>query len=685
VKPYGSWKSRISSDDIVRQSKRLSEVIVQEDGTVYWLEGRANSAGRNILVKTLNPLDVSTVNSQEKLTSDVTKSPYNVRTMVHEYGGGAYVVGEGICFFSHLLDHCIYGILTEYDSKDGAPEPLRVTDPLPEGQKQRRFADLVIDQDRGRLICICEEHDLQAGGLPTNSLVAVSIETGEVTTLHTGNDFYSSPRISPNGQKLAYLSWDLPKMPWEGTRLWVTSFGESGGLKLRSYVAGGEAASIVEPQWSPDGYLYFCNDKSGWWNLYRYDCASGDVMNACEMEAEFSRPHWTFGNRHYGFGMDGQVVAAYRQSGSWSIGILDQHRKVMEKIETPYTSISWVSVKGNYVAFLGASPHEPQTVVRMSLESKLTTVIQKSSEEALPPEFISVPRLLTYPLNDGHHGYAWYYPPMNPEMEPMEGQLPPMIVEMHGGPTACSEATLNMKTQFWTSRGFAFLDVNYRGSTGFGRWYWYQLKERWGQVDIEDATLATLHAVSLGLADMKKLIIHGGSAGGYTTLAALAFKDVFSAGASHYGVSDLEMLARDTHKFESGYLEWLIGPYPKEEALYKERSPINYVDQLSCPIIFFHGLEDKVVPINQAEMMVEALEKKGIPVSFVPFEGEGHGFRYPSNIKKSLDMELYFYSQVFGFDLPDKVETVPIVNLNTESGHQLSKPTESNQSGMWCT
>lgn len=693
TKPYGSWKSKVTADSIATDSKRLSEVHLTEDGTLYWLEGRPQNKGRTFIVK--RPAGSSAEQEEEFTTSlnvDMTEAPTDVRTMVHEYGGGAYVVGDGILFYSNLKDHCIYGIALTNSLE--LPEPIQITSNDESSPITRRYADMTIDSTtRGRIICVCEEHDSEKGGMPTNKLVAITIATGEMTILNEGNDFYSSPRVSPDGSQIVFLSWDLPKMPWEGTRLWIGTFNKAGGLNKRSHIAGGEAAAAAEPRWGPpDGTggadVYFCNDKSGFWNIYRYDPRDGTTTEVCETSADFCRPQWTFGNKHYGFAADGRLVAAFCEEGVWALGVVrtdagagsrrqsggrTRHAmslptmELVDKIDVPYTAIASISVAGSKVAFLAASPMHPQELVVLDLDTKVITSVQKSSQLSLPAAWVSAPAHLRFPLADGHTGHAWYYPPTNPEFEPLPGELPPLLVELHGGPTSCAEGVFKPKTQYWTSRGFAVLDVNYRGSAGFGRWYWWQLKEAWGRADIEDAAAAALHAVECGLADRGRLAIHGGSAGGYTALAALTFADVFRAGASFYGISDLELLAQDTHKFESGYLEFLVGPYPKDRAEYRARSPLYNLDKLSSPLIFFHGMEDKVVPINQAELCVQALEQKGVPVAFVPFEGEGHGFRLSANIKKALNIELYFYSRVFGFSLPDlkKEHIVPIVNLDS--------------------
>jgi dipeptidyl aminopeptidase/acylaminoacyl peptidase len=426
-------------------------------------------------------------------------------------------------------------------------------------------------------------------------------------------------------------------------------------------VAGSESESIFCPQWSPDGVLYFVSDRSGWWNLYRW--RTGQVEALCPMEAEFGRPQWVFGMSTYAFISSRDLVCAYATKGGWRLARLDAETKKLDEIDTPYTEIWGVQATPTHIVFGGGSATESASVVRLDLTTQQTTVLRQSTALAIDPGYLSVPQAMEFPTENGRTAHALFYPPRNRDHSASPDERPPLLVKSHGGPTASAATSLNLGIQYWTSRGIAVLDVNYGGSSGYGRAYRDRLKGQWGVVDVDDCVNGALFLVEQGLVDDDRLAITGGSAGGYTTLCALTFRDVFKAGASHYGIGDLEALAHDTHKFESRYEESLVGPYPARRDLYRARSPIHFTDRLSCPVIFFQGLEDKIVPPNQAETMVAALRAKGLPVAYVPFAGEQHGFRRAENIKRALEAELYFYSQVFGFALADPVEPVPIENL----------------------
>ena len=407
--------------------------------------------------------------------------------------------------------------------------------------------------------------------------------------------------------------------------------------------------------------LYFSSDRDNWWNLYRYH--QEKIESIYPMAAEFSYPHWVFGLSTYTFVNAEKIICTYTQNGRWYLAEIDLKTHKLISIETPFSNITSLISNGEIALFIGSSPTTSSAVISLDLETKDWTVLKQSSELNLDARYLSVPEAIDFPTENGLTAHAWYYPPKNPDYQAPETDLPPLLVKSHGGPTAAAGNSLSLKIQYWTSRGFAYLDVNYGGSTGYGRAYRQRLDHQWGIVDVDDCVNGAKFLVQEGKADPNKLAISGGSAGGYTTLAALTFRQTFKAGASHYGVSDLEALATDTHKFEARYLDRLIGPYPEDQATYKTRSPINYTDQLACPVVFFQGLEDKVVPPNQAEMMVEALKQKGLPVAYVPFAEEQHGFRIAANIKRALEGELYFYSQIFGFSLADEVEPLEILNL----------------------
>ena len=641
IAPFGSWKSPITSDLIVRGSIGLSQPLI-DGGEIYWVEMRPSEAGRNVLVKC----------DKDGTTRDVTAAPFNVRTRVHEYGGGDYAVRNGLVCFSSFSDQQLY-----VRSAD-ALSPAAIT-----RVANMRYAEACIDQSLKRLVCVREDHTV-AGREAVNTLVSLELtgndDCGEV--LVSGNDFYSSPRLSPDGSRLAWLTWNHPNMPWDGTELWVGKFGENNLLATVHRVAGGTTESIFQPEWSPDGVLYFVSDRNGWWNLYRVG-AGGSVEAVYELEAEFGMPQWGFGMSSYAFESVDRIVCTYVEKGMSKLGLIDTGTRKFEPIDCPYTDIRFLRASSGQAVMRAGSPSEAAAIVKFDFEAKSFRVVRSSNNLEIEAAYLSKPRAVEFSTEDGLTAHAFFYPPKNPDFRAPEGELPPLLVEIHGGPTSAAATALSLGIQYWTSRGIAVLDVNYGGSTGFGRAYRERLKGKWGIVDVDDCVNGARHLVEAGEVDGNRLMITGGSAGGYTTLCALTFRKAFSAGASHYGVSDAEALARDTHKFESRYLDGLMGPYPERRETYFERSPINFTSQLSCPVIFFQGLDDKVVPPNQAEMMVEALRSKGIPVGYIAFEGEQHGFRQAQNIKRALDGELYFYSRVFGFELAEPVEPVEIENL----------------------
>jgi dipeptidyl aminopeptidase/acylaminoacyl peptidase len=644
LSPYGSWKSPITADLIVTGSLRLGELDL-DGNTIYWSEGRPTEAGRSA---------IATCTPDGKIR-DITPMPFNVRTRVHEYGGGAYLAADGVIYFSHFGDQRLY-----QQAIDGDPLPL-----TPEGSY--RYADAVLDRSRSRLICIREDH--QGEGEPVNAIVAIhlsadpdteALESG--TILVSGSDFYASARLSPDGSQLCWLSWNHPNMPWDGTELWLATVKADGSLAEAQCIAGGIAESIFQPEWSPDGRLYFVSDRTGWWNLYRWSAAAA-IEPLCPKAAEFGLPQWVFGMTTYGIESAESLICTYVEAGTQHLARLNVQTLALSEIETPYAAIGGLKVGSGIAVFIGGSATQPSAIARLDLQTGDIQELRRSSTLTIDLGYISAPEAIEFPTAQGQTTHAFFYAPNNKDYAAPADQRPPLLVKSHGGPTAATSATFNPGIQYWTSRGIAVLDVNYGGSTGYGRAYRERLKGNWGIVDVDDCANGANYLVEQGWVDGDRLCIDGGSAGGYTTLAALAFREVFKAGASFYGVSDLEALVRDTHKFESRYLDGLIGKYPTERPIYQARSPIYAVDRLSCPVIFFQGDEDKIVPPNQAEMMVEALKAKGLPVAYVLYEGEQHGFRKAENIKRTLEGELYFYSKVFGFALAEEVEPVAIENL----------------------
>lgn len=668
--PYGSWKSPITSDLIVAETIGISSPTFYQ-GELYWIENRPREAGRNVLVR----------RDSKGVEIDINPAPFNIRTRVHEYGGGAWLLHDGALFFSNFEDQQLY------------KQPLNEKQPVQLTHSPGlRFADGIIDSRFNRMIMVIEDHNFE--GEAENKLAAIDLVTGDVSTIAMGHDFFASPTISPDGRQLSWITWDHPDMPWDETILWLASINDSGELDNIRQVSGGkinqQKISVQQPRFSPTGQLYFISDQSGWWNIHRLDGEQDTKI--LEREAEFGQPHWGFGLCTYIF-VDGhqdadQIICIFEVKNESRLATLIVGNKVvgskvagnkivgndLKEIDLAYSNISGLSLDGGQLVFMGASPVEFNGIVQLDLKSGTTQSIKKTTNLSLDEGYFSVPETIEFPTASGEHAHGFFYPPTNKdyiserqddEPEIQEREQPPLIVMLHGGPTGATHSALSLRTQFWTSRGFAVLDLNYRGSTGYGRVYRDKLLGNWGIVDVEDCVSGCHYLGDKGLVDMSRLAIRGGSAGGYTTLCALTFTDTFSAGASHFGVSDLEALANDTHKFESRYLDSMIGPYPERLDIYRARSPIHHVDQLSSACIFFQGLEDKVVPPSQAETMVDALDKKGIPVAYIPFEGEQHGFRRAENIKRCLDLELYFYSKIFNFTTADQIEPVEIKNLPT--------------------
>ncbi len=636
IAPFGSWQSPITTDLIVAETTPLGGVrFAGED--IVWQEARPNEGGRITIIR----------QSADGTIDELLPAPFSARTRVHEYGGGAWLVHERTVYFSNFADQQLYRL--------GAGEsPVRITD-----TEGLRFANGVIDARFNRLICIVEDHT-QSAAEPENFLGAVDLDTGAVSKLADGHDFFAAPCLNPAGTRLAWITWDHPNMPWDTTTLWLADLDETGSLHNVTQVTDGVEESVQQPRFSPAGVLHFISDRSGWWNIYRCDTF---ITNLWEKAAEFGQPHWGFGLCTYAFDQHGDVICVFDEAGDSNLARIPAAGGAPEVIDTPFTAIGGVSLRNHSCIFTAASPTSFSGIVLFDLQMREHQLLRQSCSLELDPGYYSVPEPVSFASAGGDTAHAFYYPPANKDFEAPTGELPPLLVILHGGPTSATHATLSLSLQFWTSRGFAILDVNYRGSTGYGRSYRQKLNGNWGVTDVEDTVYGARHLVSRGLADESRLAIRGGSAGGYTTLAALTFENTFSAGASHYGIGDLEALAKDTHKFESRYLDSMIGRYPEDIAVYRARSPIHHTDQLSCPVIFFQGLEDKVVPPNQAEAMVAALDAKGIPVAYVPFEGEQHGFRRAENIKRALDLELYFYARVFGFTTADQIEPIPIKNL----------------------
>lgn len=639
VAPYGSWASPITAAKATASAIGLSRTQIDGEA-IYWLERRPTEQGRNVVVR----------RAPDGAVQDVTPPGFNIRTRVHEYGGGHYIAVDDVIYFANDADQRVYR-----QPVGGLPEPLT---PEREGF---RYADFCLDRKREHLLCVREDHS--GPGEAVNTLVVIDLpEGGPGWVLDVGpelHDFYSDPRISPDGDRMCWLAWRHPNMPWDGTELWLADVREDGEPLNARRVAGGPTESIFQPAWSPDGVLHFVSDRSGWWNLYRLVDGRTEALHP--MAAEFGQPQWVFGVSTYGFIAAETILCTYFQSGKSHLARLWPATGRLAEIETPYREITDLRVSGACAVMLAGSPQLPGSLIRLDLSGGDLTVLAATGP-AVDPDILSIPELITFPTSSELEAYGYFYPPCSPSHRAPDGELPPLLVMSHGGPTGLTSTTLDMEYQFWTSRGFALLDVDYGGSTGHGRAYRERLNGQWGVVDLADCVNGALYLAAQGRVDRDRLAIRGGSAGGYTTLCALTFTDVFKAGASYYGVSDLGALT-ETHKFESRYLDSLVGPYPKRRDLYEARSPIFHTDRLSSPVILFQGLDDPVVLPAQSEKIYAALKAKGVPVAYIPFEGEQHGFRKAENIIRALEAELYFYGKVFGFAPADEIAPVAIKNL----------------------
>ena len=641
VAPYGTWRSPISAEMVSAGGVTLSKPWL-EDGSVYWQESRPAEGGRSTLMHAA-PFSEPV---------EVTPPGFNVRTTVHEYGGGAYLIHQGTVFFSNFPDQRLY-------RQELGADPVAIT---PESGGRNRYADGRVTPDGRWLICVRERHpDPDDPSGVTNELVAIPPEgSAEPVTIRSGRDFYSTPRISPDGSTLCWLEWDLPWMPWDGCELLVAELGGDATLQNVRQVAGraGEE-SIFQPAWSPAGDLHFVSDWTGWWNLYRE--RDGQVRALHPAEAEFGWPQWVFGMTAYGFLGDGRIACVWERDGVQHVAVLDPESGELIDLDVPHTALPpWLDVEGDRLAFVGGGPSIPDQVVLLDVTARSIDVLTTSSSVDVDEGYFSIPRQIEFPTEDGLTAFAHLYPPRNRDATGADGERPPLIVMSHGGPTSEATPGFSLGMQFWTSRGFAVVDVNYGGSSGFGRDYRQRLNGNWGIVDTADCINAARWLAQQGEVDGDRLLITGGSAGGYTTLCAVTMHEGFAAGTSYYGLADLEsFVTGGTHKFESRYLFTLVGPYPEDAERYRSRSPVNFTDGISCPMLLLQGAEDRVVPPEQAEIMVEALERKSLPYAYLLFEGEQHGFRKAKSTTRALEAELSFYAQVLEFERDD----VPMLHI----------------------
>lgn len=624
VATYGSWQSPITTNLLVADTVGLGSICLDGADT-YWLESRPQEGGRVVLVK----------RTADGTTADMTPPPFNVRSRVHEYGGAAYIVDHGAIYCMNFADRQIYRI-----APDSAPQRL-----TPEST--RRYGDAVIDQTHNRLIAVCEDHNI-SGQEPSNMLVSIDLSREDTgTIIASGHDFYSTPRISPDGTQLAWLTWDHPNMPWDGSELWLAPILSDGTLGEKTHVAGSVSESIFQPEWSPDGTLYFLSDRTNFWNFYRVN--NDQVEAVYPLAAEFGGPQWLLGTMTYTFASPDRIVCRYIKAGDYYMATLDTASQTLTNLDIPCTDPRSMAANAEKLVYTAASPTLANTIMEYDFASQSLTILRASTNVSIDPDTISVPESIAFPTENGLQAYGYYYPPKNRDYQAPAGTLPPLLVMVHGGPVAHTNNALHLDTQFWTSRGIAVFDINYGGSTAYGREFRQRLIGQWGAVDLQDVINGANYLVKQGLVDPLQLLITGGSAGGYTVLCAMTFAATFTAGTSYFGISDLAVLASDSHKFESHDVDQLVSGGPRNAQVMHDRSPLFYTDRLSRPILFLQGMDDAVVPPNQAQLMVEAMRQRNIPVAAIYFEGEGHGFRKAENITRSFEAELSFYGQICGF------------------------------------
>lgn len=649
VAPLGGWRSPITPAMVAAvglSSRGTMSAVQVAGGQVYWRQLRPDEDGRYDLLRLTNRSEAQSI----------LPLPFSARSRVHEYGGGEYTVHEGVVYFCNDDDQRLYRM-----EPQAAPTPIS---PSPGRSRALRYADASMDDRRQRLVAVCERH--LGEGWPVNELVSVPVDgQGPPRILASGHDFYASPRLDASGERLLFLTWDLPHMPWEGTELWVASIDGAGGLGEPRKIAGGQGESIFQPAWGPDGHLYFVSDRSQWWNLYRWD--GQRIEPLAPVEAELGSPAWVFGMSRYDFLSSERIACVYTQDGVDRLGVIDIEARRLRPIDSPLSAFRpphLAALDGSTIVFLASSPRETQALYRCDLQSGKISTLHQPVSASLDARYLSIPEAITFSSEGDRSAHAFLYPPRNDDFQPPPGELPPLLITLHGGPTGSASPQLHLETQFWTSRGFAVADLNYSGSSGYGRPYRERLTGRWGELDVLECVRLAQHLAERGRVDGQRLLIHGGSAGGFTTLAALTFYDAFAAGAAYYAVADVEALAQHTPKFEARYLDRLITTSAGGKDAFRARNPLRHIALLDRPLILFQGTEDALVPAEGARELVEALAQEGVPYAYLEFEGEGHGFQRPDTIERVLTGELYFYGRILGLPLADPIEPVEIHNLN---------------------
>jgi dipeptidyl aminopeptidase/acylaminoacyl peptidase len=642
--PYGEWASPFPIPLLASGMVALGEIRAA-DGARWWLEGRPEERGRQALIR----------HDGDGTQIRLTPEGFNTRTRVHEYGGAAYVVAGDLVIVSDFTTGRLNRVI--------APGELRPLTP----ERAWRFADLVVDLPRNRLLAIREDHEPETIARhkeAENSLVAIDLDSGAVTVLVSGSDFIAAPRISPDRQKLAWTEWSHPNLPWDGTELRLADILADGSIGVAATVAGSPTDWIAQPRWSPDGVLHYVAEPNGWMNIHRV--VDGRTEVVADLEAEFAPPDWLFGWSSYGFLADGTIVAIGRSGGRDRVYRLGPEAGRTAVLDLPFTEIGSIAVDGDRVIMRGASPTSPSAIVELDPYSGATTVLRRASSTSFDPADIAVAEPVEFPTTGGRTAFGHFYAPHSKTSGGPAGERPPLIVTSHGGPTAAANSAFLIVIQLFTSRGFAVLDVDYGGSTGYGREYRKRLEGEWGVVDLDDCVNGARWLAESGRVDGERLAIRGGSASGYTTLCAVTFRDTFRAGTSYFGIGDLETFVSQTHKFESRYCDRLIGPYPERKDLYHDRSPLNFPERISCPVLILQGAEDRIVPPAQAEQIVDALWERHLPHAYLLFPGEDHGFRSADAIIRSFEAELSFYGQIFGFTPADAIEPIRVEFLGTD-------------------